>query len=129
MTTKITSASLRRLFSPALFGALALSCGTLSIAADPGDAYQAVVKFGDLNLSNPQGATVLYSRIVAAAREVCNPFNYEGHYLGAQASVEACVRKAVRKAVTEVGQSELLAVYSEKNREALPITIAAAQTR
>lgn len=129
MKTLFPPTSLRHLIQPAIFGALALSCGTPSIAAEPGDVYQAVVKFGDLNLSNPQGASVLYRRIVAAAREVCNPFQYEDHYLGAQAGVETCVHKAVREAVIEVGHPELLAIYSAKNSEPVPTIIAAAQAR
>src|SRR5580658_927749 len=71
MKTLITSTHLPRRITTAIFGALAFGCGTLSIAADLSDVPQAVVKFGDLNLSNPQGAVTLYSRIVAAANEVC----------------------------------------------------------
>ena len=70
-----TLTNLPRLITTAIFGALALSCDAASIAADNSDVPQTVVKFGDLNLSNPQGAATLYSRIVAAAHEVCRSFD------------------------------------------------------
>ena len=60
MNTLITSTNLSRLISTAIFGALTLSWGAMSVAADESDAPQVVVKFGDLNLSNPQGADALY---------------------------------------------------------------------
>ena len=53
MNTLITSTHLSRLISTAIFGALTLSWGATSIAADETEAPQVVVKFGDLNLSNP----------------------------------------------------------------------------
>src|ERR1019366_9219136 len=61
MNTLITSTNLSGLISTAIFGVLTLSWGAMSIAADESDAPQAVVKFGDLNLSNPQGAAALPS--------------------------------------------------------------------
>ena len=73
MNTLITSTNPSRLISAAIFGALVLSWGTMSIAADDSDAHRAVVKFGDLNLSNPQGAAALYHRIWRAAVTVCRP--------------------------------------------------------
>ena len=129
MNTTIASTSLRRLISPVLFGAFALSCSALSLAADRVEAYQTVVKYGDLNLSNAQGAHVLYSRIVSAARQVCDPFEFRDRNLGTHARVDACVHRAVKQAVTDVGQPELQAVYSANNHEPVPAIIASAQAR
>jgi UrcA family protein len=129
MKTQITSTNLPRLIKTAIFGALALSCGAVSMAADRSDVPQAVVKFGDLNLSNPQGAATLYGRIVAAAHEVCKSFDIDSRDLGDRARLDACVHKAIAGAVTKVGQPELFAIYNVKNHQPLPILIAAAETR
>ena len=127
MNALITSVNRPRLITTAIFGALALSCGAASIAADRTDLPQIVVKFGDLNLSNPQGAAVLYGRIRAASRVVCGRF--DDRELAAKMRLDACVRKAISDAVTKVGQPELFAIYNAKNHEHLPITVAIAQTR
>jgi UrcA family protein len=124
-----TLTNLSRLITTAIFGALTLSCGAISIAADKNNPPQVVVKFGDLNLSNPQDAATLYGRIVAAGSEVCRPFDIDSRDLGARARLHACIHKAIADAVTKVGQPELFAIYNARNREPLRITVAAAQTR
>ena len=73
MKTLMTSSNLPRWITTAIFAALTLTCGAVSIAADNSDVPQTLVKFADLNLSNPQGAITLYSRIAAAANRVCKP--------------------------------------------------------
>jgi UrcA family protein len=84
------------------------------------------VKYGDLNLSNPQGAATLYRRIAQAAHAVCDSSDDSPWSL---AAVHSCVNKAVTDAVTEVGQPQLIAVYNAKNRQPLPFTLATAQNR
>ena len=127
MKTLSTCTNLSRLITTAIFGALVLGCGAVSVAADNSDVPQAVVKFGDLNLSNPRGAATLYNRITAAAHTVCTPF--ESRDLAARARLAVCVHKAITDAVTKVGQPELFAIYDAKNHRPLPIIVAAAQTR
>ncbi len=125
MKTLLASAKHPRLVTAAIFGALALGCGAVSIAADRSDVPQAVVKFGDLNLSNPQGAATLYNRIVFAAHEVCKSFDTDIRDVASHGQVNACVHRAIADAVTKVGQAELIAVYNTRNRQPLPITVAA----
>lgn len=125
MKTLLASAKHPHLVTAAIFGALALGCGAVSIAADRSDVPQAVVKFGDLNLSNPQGAATLYNRIVFAAHEVCKSFDADIRDLVSHAQLNACVHMAIADAVTKVGQAELIAVYNTRNRQPLPITVAA----
>lgn len=129
MKTLFTSTHLSRLITTAIFGALALSGGAASIAADTSEVPQVVVKFGDLNLSNPQGAAKLYSRIATAAYEVCKSFDINSRDLGSRARLTACLHKAIADAVTKVGQPELLAIYNAKNHQPLPINVAAAHSR
>jgi UrcA family protein len=121
MNTLITSTNLSRLISTAIFGAIALSWGTMSIAADDSDAPQVVVKFGDLNLSNPQGAAALYHRISTAAVTVCGP---QDRSLASMSRAQTCVHKAITDAVAKVGRAELFAVYNAKNRQLRPIVVA-----
>ena len=122
MNTQITSTNLSRRLSAAIFGALALSCGTMSIAADDSNAPQAVVKFGDLNLSNPQGAAVLYQRIWSAAVTVCRP--QDDGSLASKGRMQTCVHKAIADAVTKVDRAELFAVYNAKSHQLRPIVVA-----
>jgi UrcA family protein len=125
MNTLITSPRLSRLISTAILGALTLSWGAMSIAADESDAPQAIVKFGDLNLSNQQGATELYHRIWSAAATVCRP--QEDRTLAAKSRMQSCIHKAIADAVIKVDRAELFAVYNSKNHELHPIVVA--QTR
>ena len=125
MKTLLASAKHPGLVTAAIFGALALGCGAVSIAADRSDVPQAVVKFGDLNLSNRQGAATLYNRIVFAAYEVCKSFDSDIRNLASHAHLNACVHRAIADAVTKVGQAELIAVYNAGSRQPLPITVAA----
>jgi UrcA family protein len=124
MNTLLTSTNLSRLISTALFGAVALSWGTMSIAGNDSDVPQAIVKFGDLNLSNPQGATALYHRLSSAAAIVCRPL-YDGS-LSSMNHVQTCVHKAIADAVTKVNRAELFAVY---NAQGQPRPIVVAQDR
>ena len=125
MNTLITSTNLSRLISTAIFGALTLSWGAMSVAADESDAPQVVVKFGDLNLSNPQGADALYHRISSAALKVCRP--QDDGSLASMDRVQACIHKAIVDAVTKVDRAELFAVYNAKSRQLRPIVVAQAR--
>jgi UrcA family protein len=128
MKTLITTTYLPRLITTAVFGALALSWGAASIAAGDSDVPQVVVKFGDLDLSNPQGAATLYSRIAAAGNEVCRSLDINSRDLGSRARLDACVHKAIAEAVTKVNQPKLFAIYNAKHHQSRPILVAAAKT-
>jgi UrcA family protein len=121
MNSLHTSTNLSRLISTVIVGALALSWGTISFA-DDSDVLQAIVKFGDLNLSNPQGATALYHRLWSAAVTVCRPLD-DGS-LASMTRVQTCVHKAIADAVTKVDRAELFAVYDAKKHELRPIVVA-----
>jgi UrcA family protein len=116
--------NLPRLITATFFGALALSCGAVSIAADNSDVPQVVVKYGDLNVSNPQGAATLYSRIAVAAHEVCKALDIDNRNLGFRARLDTCVHKAIADAVTKVDRPELFAIYNAKNHQSRPIIVA-----
>jgi UrcA family protein len=105
----------RGLIVTVILSALATGFATICAAADTTDVPQVVVKFGDLSLSSPQGANKLYSRIAAAAQEVCKSFAVDDRDLGARSRLNACLHQAIADAVTKVGQPELFAIYNAKN--------------
>ena len=125
MNRMTTSTQLRRLIATAILGALASGFAGVSAADDSG-VRSKTVKYGDLNLSNPQGAAALYGRIVQAAYAVCDTADIG---LWSRTAVHDCISKAVADAVTKVGEPRLIAVYNAKNSRPLPITLATAQTR
>jgi UrcA family protein len=127
MNTLSTSPS--RLIPPAIFCSLALSCGAASIAADNAGVPHAIVKFGELDLSNPQGAAVLYGRIVVAANEVCKSFDIDNRGLTDRWRQYECIQKAIAHAVTKMGRPELFAVYNAKTHRPLPIRVVAVGPR
>ena len=121
MNTLNTSTNLSRLISTAMLGAIALSWGARSIAEDS-EVPQVVVKYGDLDLSNPLGATALYRRILSAAVTVCRP--QDDGSLASMSRFQACIHKAIADAVTKVDRPELFAVYAEKGPNMRPIVVA-----
>jgi UrcA family protein len=123
-----TSIRLRTLCAAAVFGALASSIAALCAAAESTDTPTVIVKYGDLNVANPQGAAALYNRIVAAAHQVCKSFDNDSRGLGSRPRQDACIHKATADAVSKVGKPELFAIYNAKNRQPLPIVVASAQT-
>ena len=121
MNTINTSTQLGKLVATAILSAFAAGFAGLSGASDAIAEQSVTVKYGDLNLSNQQGASALYRRIVLAAHQVCD----STQDLSAPAKAKACRDKAIADAVTKVGHPGLIAVYSANNRQPLPATVAA----
>jgi UrcA family protein len=119
-----TSLNFRRSFALAALGAIATSFTVAAHAEQSTDAPQVIVKYADLAVSTPQGATALYHRIFGAAITVCRPAN-DGS-LRSKQLMDACIHKAVTDAVAKVNQPALSAVYRAKNPErASPLLTAA----
>lgn len=106
----------------ALLCVLSSSFAALPAAADSFEPLKVIVKFGDLDISKFQGATVLYLRIRAAAQNVCAPFDRGG--ISAKSQLDACVKKAVVDAVTRVDKPALYAVYDTRMGNTLPARVA-----
>ena len=129
MKTVNAGAYRSHLVRSAFFGALALSLGAVLMAGEPVEMRQTVVKYGDLNLSNPQGAKALYRRISAAAHEVCEPL-YDGvRDLGVRQAAGACVHKAVDDAVNAIRQPQLSAVHAANTHQPATVFIASTDAR
>jgi UrcA family protein len=89
---------------------VAIAMCTLQVTAQAaGDALPSKrVSYADLDISKPAGAKVLYSRIVAAAKQVCAQGGYKD--LGAMQRVSGCVDRAINNAVKDVDSPALSAL-------------------
>jgi UrcA family protein len=127
MNTIATSSPLRSLIAAAIFSAVASGFSAASLASDDTDVPQLVVKYGDLDLSSPQGATALYRRIGYAAEQVCP--NLQSAAVSLQGQARACIHKAIADAVIKVNQPALFTEYNARNSSPLPVMVAAGQAR
>ncbi|MEO7208851.1 MAG: UrcA family protein [Steroidobacteraceae bacterium] len=91
-----------------LCGAIALC--TLQVTARAADdgLPSRKVSYADLDISKPAGAKVLYTRIVRAAKAVCE-FSASDP-LGASQLITRCVDHAIDNAVKDVGSPALSAL-------------------
>jgi UrcA family protein len=112
------------LIATALFGVFSSSFA-VPATADSFEPLKETVKFGDLDISRPKGATVLYSRIRTAAEKVCSPYDRRG--LSTKMHLNACIKKAVADAVTAVNAPALSAAHIAKRGESLPPQLASLQ--
>lgn len=123
----MTANRFHNLIAASLLCALSSGLAALPAAADSFEPLKVTVKFGDLDVSHPQGAAVLYLRIRAAAQNVCSPFDGSG--FSAKMLLDACVNKAVADAVTKVNKPALFAVYGAKIGKTMPAQVASLQSR
>jgi UrcA family protein len=114
----VTASRFLTVIATSLFGAVASSFAVLPAIADSLDVPKVTVKYGDLNLSNPQGAAALYARIRSAAKSVCSQFDGPG--IDPYRLREICINQAISGAVAKVNSPELSAVYSAKARKKVP---------
>jgi UrcA family protein len=127
MNTTTHIKDFRRLSAIALCGVIASSFAALPAASDSFAPLTERVKFGDLDVSRPQGAAVLYGRIRSAAEKVCSP--YEAAGFAAKLYLDACINKAVSKAVTTVDAPALSLVHSAKMGTSLPTGLVSLESR
>jgi UrcA family protein len=94
--------------------AVSLASHAANATVDPGaDVRRRVVRFADLNVANPDGAAVLYSRIAHAAREVCAP-EFGTEALSADLSSRECRKQAIARGVNDVNTPALTSYYQQK---------------
>ena len=129
MNTMTRSNPIRCTLAVTVIGAFALGVGTITAAADDLAVPQATIRFGDLNLASPQGAKVLYERIVSASYIVCQPFDRDRNDQPAPFAAQACQRKLIADAVTKIGKPALYAAYNNRNATRLLAPIAIAESR
>jgi len=80
-------------------------------AARVDQARSIIVKYGDLDLSSPDGASVLYKRLMHAAREVCK--RPDGAF-GDPAVYLHCYHDALARGVRDLNNLQITALYNHK---------------
>jgi UrcA family protein len=103
----------------ALLALTITSVCAIANAASPDGAVHRIVGFADLDLTRPAGVAVLYQRIRAAAREVCQPLSERD--LTLRAASRSCVEDAIDQAVGDI-HSPTLSRYHQTKTEAPIIT-------
>lgn len=126
MNTRNAPVNARRLIVSAVLGVLSFGCAAVNLAADNDEVPSATVRFSDIDISSPEGAAALYSRIAAAADEVCKSSDTDSRALPDQGAMITCVHLTVRNAVARLKQPRLSAIYNSKHVDALPSPITVA---
>jgi UrcA family protein len=83
-------------------------------AGDQGPSM--TVRFADLDISRPDDARELLSRIERGAKRVCQ-FNGIAGYPTYGRVLRQCIEEAVERAVEGVGSPQLTAAYSDAGQE------------
>jgi UrcA family protein len=96
----------------AFLAAVALFCAGFVMhsaagGAVTGEPMKHVVSYADLDLNVPQGIATLYTRVQAAAVDVCAPL--ESVDMSRRANLEPCVADATARAVQSVNVPALTA--------------------
>ena len=115
MNTNIYRHTAKRLLQSCLAASIfCMAFSGVATAADKTIATSIVVRFGDLNLSNPEGAAVLYQRIQRAARRACKD-PWASDYSLPSTRTRKCIDDAVDIAVNTVNRTTLTAMHKEKS--------------
>ena len=104
-----------------ILAAATLATGVGSAAPSSAADHQTVstiVRYGDLNLANPEGAKAMLTRIKHAARQVCEP--------APESALEYpdwrnCVAKATDGAVSSLNAPMVTAAYSGKQTNSVAL--------
>jgi UrcA family protein len=96
----MTNTTRNTLLSFIYCGCVSCAVGMLAAPANAAtdEVPKRIVRFGDLDISRPEDAKVLYHRIRVAAHEVCAVSGRKLEY----ATESACVARAVDEAVRKV---------------------------
>ena len=89
--------------------ATGLTVNHASAATEYEEPRNVVVRYSDLNLSQPRDASTLYGRIQRAAREACE--NDEASSLARLQRYHKCVDQAVTNAVAAISSQRLTEIH------------------
>ncbi len=100
---------------------LALCCLTgVASAGDTGpEPARRVVNFADIDVTRSAGVTVLYARLLHAARLVCEPVNDRA--LSSIALTRRCMEQAVERAVADVNAPALTNYHLTKTGQIVTV--------
>lgn len=107
--TKFTALILTATLGALSNAGLAAPSATPSAADSP---PQLLVRYADLDLGRPTGASILFHRLQSAAKIVCSPL--ESRDPARTAMFKRCVSDAMARAVTQVDRPAFSAYYRGK---------------
>jgi UrcA family protein len=96
----------------ALFAAAVAFTSTSAIAAPQTLVREAVVNYADLDLESAAGIEALYTRLRAAARNVCGSADTKD--MAAHQNMKQCREIAIASAVSKIGNAALAAHHSRQ---------------
>jgi UrcA family protein len=82
----------------ALTACMAVGLANVAHSATPDAAPSVKVSYGDLDLTNAEGAHTLHARVAAAARQVCAPDGLEIRDLKVYSLERSCMSEAIANA-------------------------------
>ncbi len=94
--------------------ATGLTVNHASAATEDGEPKNVVVRYSDLDLSQPKDAQRLYARIQTAAREAC--YDFAPVTLVRLQQFHQCVERAVSNAVATVSSQQVTAIHEAQGR-------------
>jgi UrcA family protein len=87
-------------------------------ALDTDDTRSVTIRYSDLDLDTPSGASALYSRLVRAARDVCgDPVSVID--ISQMRSIQSCRKDTLANAVVCIDHPMLTAVYDSLHPDQL----------
>jgi UrcA family protein len=99
---------------------VALIVGASAAFAQPpmshDDIPKVAVSYSDLNLATAEGSTVLYRRLVAAARQVCPQTDDSLLAMRMNREAERCIADAVERAVQKIRNPKFVEVAASHSR-------------
>jgi UrcA family protein len=106
--------ALTRFLATAALTLLTMSLFASARADDGQDARSVTLQYLSRDLDTPQGASILYRRIRAAATSVCSPL--ESRALERKVLWDQCFNNAVANAVAAVHNQQLSAYHAQYTR-------------
>jgi UrcA family protein len=100
----------------ALTACMAVGLADVARSATPDAAPSVKVSYGDLDLTNAEGARTLHARVAAAARQVCAPDGIDIRNLEAYTVARSCMSEAIANAERDVQGTKVASLGARRNQ-------------
>jgi UrcA family protein len=100
----------------ALTACMAVGLANVAHSATPDTAPSVKVSYGDLDLTNAQGAHTLHARISAAARQVCAPNGLDTRDLWLYSVERSCISEAIANAERAVQGTKVASLGARRGQ-------------
>jgi len=100
----------------ALTACMALGLADVARSATPDTGPSIKVSYGDLDLTNAQGAHTLHARVTAAARQVCAPNGFDIRNLQVYSLERSCMSEAIANAERAVQDRKVASLRARRDQ-------------